>query len=352
MKKKKLTFLKKLLNSHSPSGYEDAARAIWRAEMKEIADRVYGDTHGNSIAVVNPKAPLRVMLAGHIDEIGFQVQYICPDGYIYFTPIGGGFDTKNIPGRRVIIHTANGPLKGVTGKLAHYYMKAEDRNKSPEFSDLWIDTGIHDGKHVKKMVSIGDPVTYADGFEQMGPTTCISRGVDDRIGAFVVGEVLRYLQNKSFFPAVFSVATVQEEIGCRGAITSAYGINPHIAFAVDVTFGGAPDIDKKRSGNLILGKGPVVARGPNINPKLLALIVKTARAKKIPVQIDAVAGPTFTDASVIQLSRAGVATALVSIPTRYLHSPVELFDTRDVENAVQLIAETIIAMDATSTFLV
>jgi putative aminopeptidase FrvX len=350
MNKKILQYLEKLLNSSSPSGYEDKAREIWRAEMAAYADTVYGDTHGNSIAVLNKKGSPCVMLAGHIDEIGFQVQYISPEGYIYFKPIGGGFDTRNIPARRVVIHTASGPVPGVTGKPAGYYMSPENRDKTPEFSDLWIDIGIADGKQVKKMVKIGDPVTYSDGFAQLGPTTFISRGVDDRIGAFVVGEVLKYLQGKKFTPAVYSVATVQEEIGLRGAITSAYGINPDISFVVDVMFGDAPDSDKKKSGEIVLGKGPVVARGANINPKLFALIKKVAKTRKIAMQIEAVPGGTFTDANAIQLSRSGVTTALVSIPTRYLHSPVELFDIRDVEGAVKLIAETIIALDATNDF--
>jgi endoglucanase len=292
------------------------------------------------------------MLAGHIDEIGFQVQYISPEGYIFFKPIGGGYDTRNIPARRVTIHTASGPVYGVTGKPAAYYMKPENRGKTPEFSDLWIDIGIDDGKQVKKMVKIGDPVTYSEGFDRLGPNTCISRGVDDRIGAFVVGEVLKSLQGRKFKPAVYSVATVQEEIGLRGAITSSYGINPGIAFVVDVMFGGAPDTDKKKSGAIELGKGPVVARGANINPKLFALIKDVAKTRKIPMQIEAVPGGTFTDANAIQLTRSGVTTALVSIPTRYLHSPVELFDIRDVEGAVKLIMETIIALDTIKDFTV
>lgn len=352
MNKKTVQYLANLLNAPSPSGYEDKARAIWRAEMAKYSDTVYGDTHGNSIAVLNKKGTPRVLLAGHIDEIGFQVQYISPEGYIYFKPIGGGFDTRNIPARRVTIHTDAGPVSGVTGKPAEYFMKPENRGKTPEFSDLWIDIGIDDAKQVKKLVKIGDPVTYSDGFDRLGPDTCISRGVDDRIGAFVVGEVLKRLQAGKLSPAVYSVATVQEEIGLRGAITSTYGIDPDIAFVVDVMFGAAPDTDKKKSGAIDLGKGPVVARGPNINPKLFALIKDVARTRKITMQVEAVPGGTFTDANAIQLCRSGVTTALVSIPTRYLHSPVELFDIRDVEGAVKLITETIIALDTISDFTV
>ena len=350
MKKSTLSYLKNLLDAPSPSGYEDAARAVWREEMSTVAERVYGDTHGNSIAVLNEKGKKRVMLAGHIDEIGFQVNYISDEGYLHFQPIGG-FDTQIIPGRRVIIHTAKGPLKGVIGKKAIHLMSPDERKKVPEFADLWIDLGLNNGKKVKKMVEIGDPVTYCEGFEHLIDSVYVSRGVDDRIGSFVVGEVLRYLKGRKFDPAVYAVATVQEEIGLRGATTSAYGINPDVAFAVDVTFANSLDSNKKKTGDIDLGKGPVVTRGPNFNPKLYDLIRTVAKTKKIPVQLDAASRGTGTDANAIQLTRAGVATALVSIPNRYMHTPVELFDIRDVEGAVALIAETIIALDAKSDFI-
>lgn len=351
MKKQTLKYLENLLNAPSPSGYEDQARAIWRSEMKKCADDVYGDTHGNSIAVLNKKGAMRVMLAGHIDEIGFQVNYISPEGYVHFRPIGG-FDTQIIPGRRVVIHTEKGPVKGVIGKKAIHLMKPEDRKKVPEFSDLWVDTGLNDGKKVKKMIDIGDPITYSEGFEHLAENTYVSRGVDDRIGSFVVGEVIRYLKGRKFSPAIYAVATVQEEVGLRGAKTSAYGIDPHVAFAVDVTFANTPDSNKKQTGEIELGKGPVLTRGANFNPKLYKLIKKVAKDNKIKLQLDAAPGGTGTDANAIQITRAGVAAALVSIPNRYMHTPVELFDLRDVEAAVKLIAETIIALDSKADFTV
>jgi len=351
MKKETLVYLEELLNQPSPSGYEDKARKVWRKEMKPIADTVKGDTHGNSIAVLNGKGSPRVMLAGHIDEIGFQVNHICKEGYIYFKPIGG-FDIQIIPGRRVIIHTKNGPLKGVIGKKAIHLMSPEDRKKVPLFHELWIDTGINDEKKLKKLVDIGDPITYAEGFEKLNDSIYVSRGVDDRIGAFVVGEVLRYIKGKPLQASVHAVATVQEEIGLRGATTSAFGIKPDVAFAVDVTFATAPSMNKKQTGDVELGKGPAISRGPNFNPKLFELVTSVAKKKKIKIQLEAANRGTGTDANAIQLSRAGVAASLISIPNRYMHTPVELFDIRDVEAAIKLIGETILALNAKSSFII
>lgn len=351
MKKQTVNYLEQLLNEPSPSGYEDKARNVWRKEMKKVAESVKGDTHGNSIAALNGKGTPRVMLAGHIDEIGFQVNYISDEGYIYFQPIGG-FDIQIIPGRRVIIHNKKGQIKGVIGKKAIHLMTAEEGKKVPHFHDLWIDTGINDCKKLKKLVDVGDPVTYAEGFEHLHDQVYVARGVDDRIGAFVVGEVLKYIKGKKFDASVFAVATVQEEIGLRGATTSAFGIKPDVAFAVDVTFASSPATNKKQNGEIDLGGGPVVSRGPNFNPKLFDLVVATAKKKKIKIQLEAANRGTGTDANVIQLSRAGVASSLISIPNRYMHTPVEVFNMGDVENTIKLIAETILVLNSKSSFVI
>lgn len=346
-----LKFLEGLLNAASPSGYEDEAREVWRKEMRGIADRVYGDTHGNSIAVINEQGMPRVMLAGHIDEIGFQVTYISDEGYIGFAALGG-FDEQIVPGRRVMIHTADGPVKGVIGKKAVHLMKKEEREKRVGIDDLWIDIGVENGKQARKVVEVGDPITYAEGFEHLRGDVYIGRGVDDRIGAFVVGEVLRYLRGKRFSAAVYAVATVQEEVGLRGAKTSAFGVNPDVGIAVDVTHAMTADTSKRQLGDIRMGKGPVVSRGPNFNPKLYNEIMRVAKQKKIAVQVEAAPRGTGTDANVIQLTRAGVATALVSIPNRYMHTPVEMFNVRDVEGAIKLIAETILSFTAKTEFVI
>jgi len=351
MKKSSMTYLEKLLNAPSPTGYEDGARNIWRAEMKSFADKVYGDTHGNSFAVLNEKGKRKVMLAGHIDEIGFQVQSIC-DGVIKFQPLGG-FDTNIIPGRRVIIHTAKGDVPGVIGKKAIHLMSADERKKTTEFRDMWIDTGIYDEEELKKTVEIGDPITYGYTLEKLAHDVYVGRGVDDRIGAFIIGEVLRNLKGKDLGDlAVYAVATVQEEIGLRGAVTAAGSIKPEFGFAVDVCHCLMPGVGKDVVGDVTMGKGAVVTRGPNINPKLFDLVVKTAGKKKIAFQRDAACRGTGTDANAMQLSSGGVACQLISIPNRYMHTPVELFDMKDVESAIALMTETILAVDKKTSFVI
>jgi len=351
MKKEILAYLADLMNAPSPSGYEDQARAVWRAEMKTVADRVYGDTHGNSVAVLNEKGSPRIMLAGHIDELGFQVTYISDDGYIGFEPIGG-FDAPIVPGRRVTIHSAKGPVKGVIGKKAIHLMKSDERGKSAEVTDLWIDIGLDKKKKVLKLIEIGDCATFNDGFDQLTDTVYVSRGVDDRIGAFVAGEVLRYLKGTKCSAAVFAAATVQEEVGLRGAKTSAYGIDPDAAFAIDVTHAASPDVNKKLICGIELGKGPTVGCGANFNPKLYRLVADVARKRKIKIQIEPSPGGTGTDANAIQLNRAGVPCSLISIPNRYMHTPAELFDIRDVEAAVRLIGETILSIHKKMDFVI
>ncbi len=346
-----LSYLANLMNAPSPSGYEDQARAVWRAEMATVADRVYGDTHGNSIAVLNEKGSLRVMLAGHIDELGFQITFINDEGYLGFKAIGG-FDAPIVPGRRVTIHTVNGPVKGVIGKKAIHLMKADERGKATELTDLWIDIGLDSKKKTEKLVEIGDCATLTDGFDQLSKTVYVSRGVDDRIGAFVAGEVLRYLKGRQCAAAVYAVATVQEEIGLRGARTSAYAVDPQVAFAIDVAHAVSPDTNKKLICGIELGKGPTVGRGANFNPKLYRLVMDVAKKKKLKVQIEPATGGTGTDANAIQLNRAGVPCSLIGIPNRYMHTPVELFDIRDVETAVTLIGETILAMNTKTDFVI
>ena len=352
MQKENLTYLENLLNAASPTGYETKARELWRKEMKTITSKVHGDTHGNSYAMLKGSGNKhRVMIAGHIDEIGFQVKWIDSEGYIKFQPIGG-FDTQIVPGRRVLIHTKDGCVKGVIGKKAIHLMKPEDRKNIPEFSDLWIDIGLNSDKKVKKLVNVGDYVTYVDGFEKLSDDVCIARGVDDKIGAYIAGEVLRYIKGKKFAADVYAVATVQEEIGIRGAKTGAGKINPTVAFAIDVDHANMPDVGDSITGGVKIGKGPVINCGANFNSKLFELISATAKKKKIPVQIKAQAGGTGTDANAIQLHGDGVPVALVSIPNRYMHTPVELFSLSDVKNAIAIISETILALTEKDDFII
>ena len=333
-----LDFLKDLLAAPSPSGYEQAAQRIWRDYAGQFADRVERDVHGNSIAALNPDGAPRVMFAGHCDELGFIVNYISDKGFIYFSTVGG-HDKSIIPGRRVHIHAQNGIVKGVTGKKAIHMMTAEERKKVPQIENLWIDIGAGSKEEAEKLLAVGDPIVYDVAFEAINDTVVTSRGFDDKAGAFAVAEALRHLQGKDISAAVFSVATVQEEIGLRGAKTSAFGVNPDVGVAVDVTHAtDHPDVDMKKEGEVKLGAGPVILRGANANPKVVELLFDAAAAESIPIQVQAIAGGTGTDANAIQLSRSGVATGLVSIPLRYMHTPSELVSLDDIENTAKLLA--------------
>jgi len=334
-------FLVDLLAARSPSGYETEAQAAFDKHVKPAADAYAGDALGNRLATLNPKGDPVLMLAGHIDELGLILTYVNDKGFIYFDTIGG-HDRVMIPGRRVIIQTATGPVKGVTGKRAIHLMDDADRKKVPEIHEMWIDIGARSKKEALDRVRIGDVATYDHGFELLHGSIGASRAFDDKVGAYIVGETLIRLakRRKKLAAKVVSVATTQEEIGVRGAMTAVYGVNPHIAVAVDVGHAtDHPDCDNRKYGETKLGGGPILCRGANINPKVFDLLLAAAQKLGIPHQFEADPRPTGTDARAIQVGRAGVATGLVSIPLRYMHTPSELVDLEDVERCVELLVE-------------
>ncbi|MEI6891168.1 MAG: M42 family metallopeptidase [Pontiella sp.] len=343
MTKQSKQFLADLINSIGPSGYEGPVAKVWKAEAETFASKVWTDTHGNSHAVVNPGGSPVVMFAGHYDEIGFQISYIDDQGFLWIQALGG-WDSQIAQGQRVQIKTKTGVVRGVMGKVAIHLQTPEQRKKVSELKDLWVDIGATDKVDAEKRVEIGDPLVIASGYEEMANGLAVGRAFDDRAGAFVVLDAARQLAKRNPKAEIHAVATVQEEIGLRGAQTAAYGINPDIGIAVDVTFAtDHPNMDeaKKRENLIELGKGPVLTRGPNINAKLFDLLVETAKVEKIPVQINAEPRGTGTDANALQLNRAGVSTALVSIPLRYMHSPCELVCLNDLDQCAKLIARTI-----------
>jgi endoglucanase len=340
--RKSKQFLQAVLAQPSPSGYEGPVREVMREEMSGIADEVSVDVHGNLWMVLNPEGAPKVMLAGHCDEIGLMVTYINDQGFIAFAAVGG----VNVPllqGSRVNIHTAEGNVPGVIAVKPIHLMTAEERAKNKsKISDLWIDIGAKDKKDAEKAVRVGDVATIDVGFTELRNGLAASRGFDDRIGAFTVAEVVRNLKGKRFAPAVYAVATVQEEIGLRGGHTSAYGVDPDVGLAVDVGFASdCPDVNKNMVGDVKLGAGPVLHRGPNINPVLEQLLEKAAKKSRIKVQMQAEPRATGTDANAIQLTRGGKAAALVSIPNRYMHSPAEVLCLKDVDQTVRLLARLI-----------
>ena len=341
MDKKSTQFLKRLLDATGPSGFEAGVAALWREEAERFADDVRADVSGNSLATVNAEGAPRVMLAGHIDEIGLMVTHVDDDGFLYFEGIGG-WDPQVLVGQRVRLQTKSGVVRGVIGRKPIHLIRSEEKDKAAKIRDLWIDIGTHGREAVaKRGVRVGDPGVIDADVVDLDDQVIASRAIDNRIGAFVVLEALRLLSKDTPAAAVTAVATSQEEIGYQGggARTSAYGIDPHIALVVDVTFAtDAPGMEKKELGDHKLGGGPVLSRGSAVHPVVFERLVEVAEREGIPHTIAAQPRYTGTDADAIHLSRAGVATGLISVPNRYMHSPVEMVHLHDLEQAARLIA--------------
>lgn len=351
MRKQSFDFLSRLLSTPSPSGFEQQIQAVCKAYVKPYVDTIYKDVHGNQYHVKNPDAKLRVMLAGHVDEIALMINHIDDKGFLGFQAIGG-IDASVLDGQRVVVHTDKTNLPGVIGRRAIHLTDPEERGKPLQVHQLWIDIGAKDKKEAEKAVAIGDPATIDAGILPLMNGRIVARALDDRIGAFVVLETMRLLHNRKLQCAVFCVTTVQEEVGLRGATTSAYGCNPHVGIAVDVGHAtDHPNCDNKRYGALKLDGGPILHRGPNINPIVAKSMVDVAKKKKIPYQMEAAPRGTGTDANAMQLSRGGVATGLISIPNRYMHSPVEMVSLKDAEHTAELLAEWLATLKPEMSFI-
>jgi endoglucanase len=340
MRPESLAFLKEIVNTPSPSGYEERAAEVYRRYTQPFADKISTDSHGSVAAILNPDAEMRIMLAGHMDEIGFIIHYISDDGLIYFKGIGG--HDKIVPvGQRVWVHGTE-RVPGIIGRKAIHLLKEEERKRTPELDDLWIDIGATTRAQVEEKIQLGDVVTYQYEFEMLMNDRATARGFDNKMGSFIVAEALRLLKDEGGLDpgvGVYAVATVQEEIGLRGARTSAYGINAQSGLAVDVNHAtDYPTVSKTKHGVLDIGKGPSVTRGANTNPIVFRMIVDSCKAAEIPLQVDVEAGGTGTDGNAMQLNRAGMAVGVVGVPLRYMHTPCELLSLTDVENCAKLMA--------------
>ncbi len=340
MQSTSLAFLHRLLDAPGPSGFETGPARLWRDEAATLADTVSGDVAGNSIAVLNPKGAPRVMFAGHIDEIGLMVSHVDDDGFLSFQTIGG-WDSQVLVGQRVVIAARGGPVAGVIGRKAVHLLKSEEKDKATKITELWIDIGAKTRKDALRRVRIGDSAVLAQTSLTLPNGRLVSRSIDNRIGAFIVLEALRRLRRSKPKALVHAVATTQEEIGWLGggARTSATGLEPTVALVVDVTHAtDHPGLEKKDVGDVRLGGGPVLSRGSVINPVVFDLLTETAEREKIPYQLQAAPRDTGTDADAIAGSHRGVATGLVSVPNRYMHSPNEMVDVGDLEKAARLLA--------------
>jgi endoglucanase len=331
-------FLKNLLSTPGPSGYEGAAAEIWRVEAGKFAE-VRGDRMGNSFATLNGGGMPRVMLAGHIDEIGLMITHVEEGGLLRFQGVGG-WDPQVLVGQRVLVQTDNGEVPGVIGKKAIHVMEADERKKVSEIKSLWIDIGAKDGEEAKEKVRVGDVTVVDQDVLELPNGRVASRSLDNRMGAFVVLEALRLLSEEENFAAeVVAVASVQEEIGLYGARGAAFGLDPDAAIAVDVTHAtDTPGIPKNEHGDHSLGSGPVITRAANLSPVVTDGLIETAESEGIAYTLEADSRSTSTDADAIQFTRAGIATGLVSAPNRYMHSPNEIVALEDLENCARLIA--------------
>ncbi|MDX1674924.1 MAG: M42 family metallopeptidase [Longimicrobiales bacterium] len=349
-----MEFLTRLLDAPGPSGFEARAARVWRQEAEGVADEVTADVSGNSVATLNAGGSPRVMLAGHIDEIGLMVTHIDEEGFLYFEGIGG-WDPQVLVGQRVRLLAQDGDVLGVIGKKPIHLMKSEEKEKASKVKDLWIDIGAADREGARRRgVRVGDPAVIDAPLLELDEDLIASRAIDNRIGAFVVLEALRMLAPDPPRAQVSAVATSQEEIGYSGggARTSAFSLEPEVALVVDVTFAtDAPGLEKKELGEHELGGGPVLSRGSAAHPVVFDRLVDVAEREGIPFTIAAQARYTSTDADAIYLSRSGVATGLISVPNRYMHSPNEVVSKRDLEHAARLIAAFVRDLEPDTDFV-
>lgn len=331
-----LNYLKTLVETHGSAGYEEEVQAVFRDRVKDVCDSVETDVLGSVIACRNKGGKVKVLLDGHSDEIGFLVRYIDDRGFLYLAA-SGGWDEEVMVSQRVLVHTAKGAIPGVLGKKAIHLMDPEERKKKSEVHKLWVDIGARDGDHAKELVDIGDFVTMDAHFQELVGGRAVAKSFDNRTGIFCVSETLRRVSDK-MQAALYGVSAVQEEIGLRGAKAATYAVDPAVAVAIDVTHAfDIPDVDKRKGSDVVLGKGPVIVVGPNINRKVYKRLVEVAKENEIPYQVAASGIGTGTDANVIQLSREGVATGLIGLPLRYMHNPCEVMELDDLENAVRLL---------------
>lgn len=333
MRKSSFAFLKSLLETPSPSGFETRGQRVWLDYVKTFADEVRTDAYGNCFATVNPKGSPKVLLTGHSDEIGFMVQYITDDGFVHFQTIGGS-DPALARGQRVTIHGRGGPVQGVIGQLAIHLQEADDRKKVPEWHQMFIDIGATSRKEAEEIVRVGDPVTYSCGVLELRNHRIAARACDNRIGTFAAAEGLRLAaENRRKLQAcVVAVSTIQEENGLYGASMAGYSEHPDVALVVDVTHAtDIPFCTKSKHGDVRLGGGPVLSIGSANHPVVNDRLAAVASRSSLPLQREANPRYTGTDADAIFRQRGGIPTASLGLPNRYMHSPVEVIDLQDLE---------------------
>ncbi len=344
-------FLDQLLTSPGVSGYEQPVQAVVREYASGFAQPVETDVHGNVFAGINPEGKVRIMLAGHCDQIGLLVSWIDDAGFLFFQTVGG-WDPQQLVGQAVDVWTAGGPVPGVIGRKPIHLLDENERKQVASLKSMWIDIGSRSRDEAASRVRVGDSVTLPLQSRELANSLLAGPALDNRCGVWVVMEALRRSALLTPTAAIWAVSTVQEEIGLRGAQTAAYHLAPQIGIAVDVTHAtDFPDSDRKQQGQIKLGGGPVIQRGPNVNPRIADRLFELAAEKDIPVQLAALGRAASNDSNVLQISRSGVATGIVAIPNRYMHSGVETVSLDDLEHAANLLAAFCASITADQSFV-
>lgn len=349
-------FLEELLVTPSPTGFESAGQKVWKNYVEEYADEVQTDTYGSAVAKLNTSFDvITVMIEAHCDEIGMIVQHITDDGYVFINKLGGS-DSTIARAKRVFIHSRNGIVSGVVGNTAiHLQDKKNGGGKQPEWKDIYVDIGAKSREEALKMVQIGDPITYTDDYEYLSDDIITGRALDNRIGGFVIARVLQNLQQRreELNVNVMALNSVQEEVGGYGARMMSYRLEPDMAIVTDVTHAtDTPGIDNKQHGLIKLRKGPVLQHGGANHPKIVDFLEKVSDNKEIEVQHEATSVRTGTDTDSIFYQKTGIASALISLPLRYMHSPVEMASMKDVNALINLMTESVLSLEPDQTFSV
>lgn len=331
-------YLESLLTTPRPSGYEQPVQRVVRDYLAPTAEEIHTDVHGNVTASIRVGATRRIMFAGHCDQIGMLVTHIDDAGYVYAETIGG-WDPQQLIGQRMTIWTESGALPAIISRKPIHLLTDAERRQVVKLTELWLDIGATSGQEAREQVAIGDPITLQLGYQLLQNNLANAPGMDNATGLWVVTEAMRRASQEEGVWGIHAVSTVQEEIGLRGAKTAAHRIDPDVAIAVDVTHAtDCPSIDKNQKGDIRLGLGPVIFRGPNMNPHVVQRLVSVCKENEIPYQLAAVGRATSNDANSLQISRDGVAVGLVAIPNRYMHSAVETISLDDIDHAANLLA--------------
>ncbi|HEU5071535.1 MAG TPA: M42 family metallopeptidase [Verrucomicrobiae bacterium] len=340
MRAQSLEFLRRLVNTPSPVGHETRGQRVWLDYAGQFAEETFSDAYGNCVAVLNKGGGPRIMLAGHADEIAMAVNYVDDNGYLYVRRMGG-VDAAIMKAQRVTIHSRSGPVKAVVGNVAPHLTKQEGDPKPPKMHDIFLDIGAASRKEAEQFVRIGDPITLVDEFEVLRGDLAVARAFDNRIGTFAVAEALRLLKESKtrLHAEICAVSNVQEEVGLLGARQIAYSLKPDVALVVDVTHAtDYPTVNKAQHGDIKLGGGPAITHGGCNHPEVVARLEDVAAKKKIPLQHEAMSATSGTDTDAIFWTRGGIASALISLPNRYMHSPVEVVNLLDLEKIPELLA--------------